>query len=149
MCTKFPVSIVRLVTRSDTDGKTHAYIFYNGGHAYEFTSSPVNTIHPGLLYVFWTKKLKKVKAKGVFRFGLGECVYRISGLYLFCCGQKAPYRHTNQQIHKATYLLVKIGISSTGCSLHMDFDICQPDDEKSGNTVGCGALKISPIDFLC
>ena len=53
------------------------------------------------------------------------------------------------QINTYTNIQMKLGISSTGCSLHVDFDICQPGDEKSGNTVGCGALKISPIDFLC
>ena len=36
----------------------------------------------------------------------------------FGCGQKAPYRHTN----RPTYLQVKIGISSTGRSPHVDFE---------------------------
>ena len=56
-----------------------------------------------------------------FKYGLGECVYRISGLYLFSLWPKCAVqteRHTN----RTTYLQVKIGISSTGCSPHVDFD---------------------------
>ena len=37
--------------------------------------------------------------KPVFRYGLGQCVYRISGLYVFfCCDKKGPYIHTYLQV---------------------------------------------------
>ena len=32
--------------------------------------------------------------------------------------------HTNTQINKYTHIQVKLRISSTGCSPHVDFDIC-------------------------
>ena len=62
--------------------------------------------------------LEKTKKKNIFRYGLGECVYRISGLCRFSFGQEVPYKPTNQQTHSQ----VKIGISSTGCSPQVDFD---------------------------
>ena len=56
--------------------------------------------------------------KTVFRYALGECGYQISGLYLFSLWPKGVV-----QTNRPTYLHMKIGISSTGCSPHVDFDI--------------------------
>ena len=46
--------------------------------------------------------------KHVFRYGPGECLYEISGLY-----RLATRRWTNK---------LKLGTSSTGCTPHLDFD---------------------------
>ena len=61
------------------------------------------------------------KKKQFFIFGLGECVYQISGLYLFSVGPKGAVQ-TDKQSHRHTYLKVKIGISSTVLSPHTDFE---------------------------
>ena len=50
------------------------------------------------------------KQKPVFRYGLGERVYQISGLYLFSLWLKGAV-----QTRKPTYLQIKIETSSTGC----------------------------------
>ena len=55
------------------------------------------------------------------RYGVGECVYQISALYLFSLCPKGDVQ-TNRPI----YLQVKIGISSTGCSPHVNFDNLGP-----------------------
>ena len=47
------------------------------------------------------------KKKPVFRYGLGECVYQISGLYRFRCGQNAWHRQTEKQGHIYTSELKK------------------------------------------
>ena len=52
----------------------------------------------------------------VFRYGLGECVYRISGLYLFSLWPNGAV-----QTNIPTYLQVKIGEFSTGSSAQVDF----------------------------
>ena len=49
----------------------------------------------------------------------GVCVPNFQSVSFFRCGQKAPYRN-----NRRTYLQVKIEISSTGCSPHVDFDNC-------------------------
>ena len=58
----------------------------------------------------------------VFRCSLEECVYQISGLYCFPFDQELPYKLTDPQNGRPTYLQVKIEIFSTGCPPHMDFD---------------------------
>ena len=49
-------------------------------------------------------------------------MYLISGLYRFPFGQEVPYKFKDPQIDRPTHYQVKIGISSTGCSPHVDFD---------------------------
>ena len=51
---------------------------------------------------------EKTKKKH-FRYGLGECVYQISGLYRFSFSQEVPYDPQTDKYHR-----VKIGISSIG-----------------------------------
>ena len=63
----------------------------------------------------------KKRKKSDFRYGLGEHVYQISGLFLFSLWPKAAVQ-TDKQTLRHTYLQVKIGISSAGCSSHVDFD---------------------------
>ena len=52
--------------------------------------------------------------KHVFRYGLGECLYRISGLYLFSLWPKCAV--------ETQYLQGKMGIFTAGCSPHVDFE---------------------------
>ena len=59
--------------------------------------------------------------KPVLRYGLGECLYQISGLYHFSFGQGDAYEPTDKQTN--TRIQVKIRISSTGCSPRLYFDI--------------------------
>ena len=59
-------------------------------------------------------EIRKTRSKSAFRIETVSAQYSI----FFRCGQNAPYRDTNRH----TYLQVKIGISSTGCSPHVDFD---------------------------
>ena len=63
--------------------------------------------------------LRVKKQETCFRYGLGECVYQFSGLYLISL--LAKRRRTDPQTNRHTYLKVKIGKSSTGCSPHVDF----------------------------
>ena len=46
------------------------------------------------------------KKKHIFRYGLGECVYRISGLYLFSMGPKGAVQ-TDKQSHRHTFYIHK------------------------------------------
>ena len=60
----------------------------------------------------------KKNKKPIFRYGLGECVYQISGLYRFSFGQ----RRDTHIYTDTTHLQVKVGISSTSCSHHVDLE---------------------------
>ena len=63
---------------------------------------------------FFEKKTKNPfldMVKGIVCTKFQVCIF-------FRWGRKAPYKHTNRQ----AYLQLKIGISSTGCSPHVDFD---------------------------
>ena len=79
---------------------------------------------------------------------LGECVYQISGLYSFSFDQELPYKLTDPQTTWPTYLQVKIGISSTGCSPHMDFDL-NVDLIKSGTGVRNEVSSLETSIFFC
>ena len=52
---------------------------------------------------------------------LGGVCTKFQVCIFFRCGQK---RRTDRHTNRAIYLQVKIEISSTGCSPHVDFDNC-------------------------
>ena len=58
------------------------------------------------------------KKKRIFRYGLGECVYRPMGLYhfSFVVGQTKTHTHTR------TFIQGKIRIFPTACSPALNFD---------------------------
>ena len=59
------------------------------------------------------------KKKSIFSYGLGECVYQISGLHRFSFGQGTRDETTHTHTH--TSIRVKTKISLTACSLTVDF----------------------------
>ena len=74
----------------------------------------------------------------------GVCVPNFRSVSFFVVPKR---RRTDRQNHKPTYLQVKIGRSSTGCSPHVDFDI-QFLTYVPKNDYKLSGLKISLITLL-
>ena len=66
---------------------------------------------------FWNKQNKK---KTVVRYGLGRCVYQISGLYHFSFGEEVAYTQRETPTHKPTCIEQKCENTLRLC--HADFD---------------------------
>ena len=62
-----------------------------------------NRIDTGLFSKLATLRVlfRKKQKKNVFRYGLGECVNQISGLYRFSFGQEVPYK---PKTHRPTHV---------------------------------------------